>query len=74
MSGVTVATTMRSISSGETCFSSSSFRAASVPMWALAMPLSTMCRLRMPVRSRIHSLEVSTIFSRSALVSTRGGT
>ena len=40
----------------------------------VATPGSTMCRSRMPVRCRIHSSVVSTIFSRSALVSTRGGT
>src|ERR671931_724538 len=33
-----------------------------------------MRRSTIPVRSRIHSSEVSTIFSRSALVSTRSGT
>src|ERR1700726_700502 len=38
------------------------------------MPLSTTWGSRMPVRVRIHSSLVSTIFSRSALVITRGGT
>src|SRR5258707_10346270 len=37
------------------------------------MPLSTTWRCRMPVRVRIHSSLVSTIFSRSALVITLGG-
>src|SRR5262249_30572771 len=39
-----------------------------------ATPFSTMWRSRMPVRSRIHSSLVSTIFSRSRFESTRGGT
>ena len=39
----------------------------------VATPGSTMWRLRMPVRCRIHSSLVSTIFSRSAFVSVRGG-
>ena len=37
-------------------------------------PESTICRSRIPVRSKIHSLEVATIFSRSQLERTRGGT
>ena len=49
-------------------------RAASLPRSDVATPGSTMCRSRMPVRCRIHSSVVSTSFSRSALVSTRGGT
>src|SRR6267154_2512538 len=54
-------------------FSRSSL-AASVARCELAVPASAMCRSRIPVRLRIHSSLVSTNFSRSALVSTLGGT
>ena len=49
-------------------------RAAAAPRSDVATPGSTIWRSRMPVRCRIHSSVVSTSFSRSALVSTRGGT
>jgi hypothetical protein len=43
-------------------------------MSLVGVPGSTTCRRSMPVRVRIHSSEVSTILSRSALVSTFSGT
>jgi hypothetical protein len=74
MSGVTVATMIRSISSGETPRRSRAMRAARAARSLVAVPGSTTWRSRIPVRVRIHSSEVSTIFSRSALVITRLGT
>src|SRR5208282_2832194 len=74
MSGVTVATTIIPISSGLTPLAASNFFAASVPRCDAATPGSAWCRSRMPVRVRIHSSEVSIIFSRSKFVTTRGGT
>ena len=43
------------------------------PGWRWIRPATAMRRSRMPVRWTIHSSEVSTIFSRSALVSRRSG-
>jgi hypothetical protein len=72
-SGVVVARTMRSISPGST-------PAAAIAAWAAATarseqlsPSVTMCRWRMPVRPKIHSSVVSTISSRSLLVTIRSG-
>jgi hypothetical protein len=48
--------------------------AASLAKSEVATPSSTMWRSRIPVRCMIHSFDVSTIFSRSALLNTRGGT
>ncbi len=74
MSGVVVPTTMRSMSSGVRPACAIASRAASLPMSEVATPGSTMWRSRMPVRWRIQSLEVSTIFSRSLFVRSLGGT
>ena len=74
ISGLTVATMMTSTASAEMPRSARHSRAASAARSLVATPGSTRWRSRMPVRSTIHSSEVSTIVSRSALVSTRGGT
>jgi hypothetical protein len=74
MSGVTVATMMQSISVASMPRRSRQTLTASTARSLVATPFSTMWRSRMPVRSVIHSSLVETIFSRSALVSRRGGT
>jgi hypothetical protein len=74
VSGVVVPTTMNPTSSGVMPACRMAPTAASFAMSEVAIPLSTMWRSRIPVRWRIHSSEVSTSFSRSAFVSTRGGT
>src|SRR5215211_4236632 len=48
--------------------------AASLARSEVATPGSAICRSRMPVRCRIHSLVVLTSFSKCSLVSTLGGT
>src|SRR5579859_6178093 len=74
ISGVTVPTKIASTSVAgiPRCFSAS--LAASIARSEVAIPLSTICRWRIPVRSMIHWSDVSTILSRSALVRRRGGT
>ena len=74
VSGVVVPTTMKPMSVGATpaCFMAPN--AASFARSDVAIPGSTMWRSRMPVRCSIHSFDVSTSFSRSELVSRRGGT
>jgi hypothetical protein len=74
MSGVVVPTTMKSMSFGVRPARSMAMSDASFARSDVATPGSTTCRSRIPVRCRIHSSLVSTIFSRSALVSSRGGT
>src|SRR5438552_3398310 len=74
MSGVTVATMMRSSSSAPTPRLSRASRAAGRASALVGVPGGATWRSRIPVRVRIHSSEVSTIFSRSALVITRAGT
>jgi hypothetical protein len=74
MSGVMVATMMRSMSSGATPASAIARRAASRARSEVASAGPAMRRSRMPVRVVIHSSEVSTMRSRSALVITRAGT
>jgi hypothetical protein len=74
MSGVTVPTTMRSSSEAAMPRRSRASTAAGTQMSLVGVPGSTMCRRSMPVRVRIHSSEVSTNFSRSALVNTFSGT
>src|SRR5260370_9274490 len=74
MSGVTLATIIISISAASVFDCASNAFAASVAKFDEAMPCCTMWRSRMPVRVRIHSSLVSTIFSKSALVITLGGT
>ena len=74
VSGVVVPTTMKPMSAGVRPASRIAPSAAGYARSDVATPASTMCRSRMPVRCRIHSSEVSTISSRSALVSSFGGT
>src|SRR6185295_4314898 len=74
MSGVTVAQMIRSTSAGGTPAASSAWRHASVANWDMTSPSPAIRRSRMPVRVVIHSSLVSTIFSRSRLVTTREGT
>ena len=73
MSGVTVATTMRSMSSAVMPRRRSASWAALEARKEQPVPLSTIRRSLMPERSRIHSSEVSTILSRSSFDSTRSG-
>src|SRR5687768_12113157 len=65
---------MWSMSSGPSPAISRARREASNARSEEASPGPTMCRSEIPVRSRIHSSEVSTIFSRSAFVSRASGT
>src|SRR5215469_16885530 len=74
MSGVTVATMITSTSLAAMPRFFRQHFAASTARSLVATPLSTRCRSRIPVRSTIHLSFVSTIFSRSAFVSSRGGT
>ncbi len=73
MSGVIVATMMSSTSVGSRPRRSRASRAARTARSLVAVPGSARRRSRIPVRVRIHSSDVSTIFSRSALVTTRSG-
>ena len=73
MSGVIVPTMIMSTSEGLSDADSRARRAASVAMSLVTMPCGAMRRSRMPVRSRIHESDVSTILSRSRLVRTTGG-
>jgi len=72
-SGVDVATMTKSISEGSTSATSSARRAAAKPREAVVSSSPAMRRSRMPVRSRIQVSDVSTMASRSWLVSTRSG-
>ena len=74
MSGVTVATMIRSISEPSSPASASASRAAGRQRSESACSGSAMRRSRIPVRSRIHSSFVSIIFERSSFVSTLSGT
>src|SRR5262245_46471157 len=65
---------MWSTSEGSNHAISSARRAATTARSDEASPAATMRRSWMPVRSRIHSSDVSTIFSRSKLVITPSGT
>ena len=65
---------MRSMSSAVRPAVSSACRAAVTDREVVLSSAPTMRRSLMPVRLVIHSSEVSTIRSRSALVSTRSGT
>src|SRR6266571_248070 len=73
MSGVTVAHTIRSMSEADMRADSSASCAARVANCDMYSSARAMRRSRIPVRDLIQSSEVSTIFSRSALVSTRDG-
>ena len=59
MSGVEVATMIRSIACGSQSAAASARRAASTPRSLQVTPGSAKWRKRMPVRSTIHSSEVS---------------
>ena len=74
MSGVMVATMIKSRSAASTPARSSAMRAAAMPMVEVYSSSAAVRRSRMPVREVIQSSVVSTIFSRSALVRTRLGT
>ncbi len=78
MSGVEVATMIRSIVAGSQSVAASACRAAFAAKSLQAMSASAKCRARMPVRSTIHSSEVSMPRSASwrtssALATRRGG-
>src|SRR6266850_1020512 len=68
MSGVTVAQTIRSTSEAGRPADWSAFSAARVANWDMYSSSRATRRSRMPVRERIQSSDVSTIFSRSRLV------
>ena len=70
---IIVATTIRSTSAGARPASASARLAASTARSLVGWSSRALCRWRMPVRSTIHSSEVSTIFARSALVTTCSG-
>ena len=74
MSGVMVATMIRSISAAVTPAAVIARRAASNAMSEVVSLAAAIRRSRIPVRLVIQSSEVSTIRSRSALVITRSGT
>ena len=73
VSGVHVATTMRSSCSGEMPALASARRAAAVARSEVASPSAAKRRSRMPVRSRIHSSFVSRNDANSAFGTTRSG-
>ena len=73
-SGVTVAQMSKSMSIGEIPRFSHSTFTASTAMSLVPNPSPfRMCRSEIPVRERIHSSLVSTIFSKSAFVRMSGG-
>ena len=74
MSGVTVATMIRSISEPSSPASASASRAAGRQRSDSACSGSAIRRSRITVRSRIHSSFVSIIVERSSFVSTFSGT
>ena len=78
MSGVDVATMIRSISEAATPAASSAFFEASQASSLLVTPGSAKCRASIPVRSTIHSFDVSIprcarSAASSSLVMRRGG-
>ena len=66
-SGVAVASTIMSMSAGVSPALASAAFAASKPRSEVNSPSAATRRSRMPVRCRIHSSDVSTIFERSSL-------
>ena len=74
MSGVAVATRMRSISAGEIFACSIAFNAAFAAMSLVCSSLAAMRRCLIPVRVVIHSSEVSTMRERSSFVRIFSGT
>jgi len=73
LSPVTVPTMIMSRSDALRPADSRAARAAAAAMSLVFSPSAAMRRSRMPVRSVIHASDVSTNFSRSALVSTLAG-
>ena len=73
-SGVTVPTTIRSRSSGRSFAAASARFPASYAMSDVASPSAAHRRSLIPVRWTIHSSDVSTIFSKYELGTTRAGT
>src|SRR4051812_22746757 len=73
MSGVEVASTMRSMSAALRPAASSALRAAERARSLVNSPSAAIWRWRMPVRETIHSSLVSTRDSSSLLVTTRSG-
>ncbi len=59
--------------SASTPAASIALRAAAIPISEVVSPSAAMCRRLMPERSRIHSSDVSRIFSNSLLVITCSG-
>ncbi len=74
LSGLIVATMIRSSFAGSKSADFNACFAAFVAKWLLRSPLAAMRRSLIPVRVVIHSSLVSTIFSRSKLVKTFSGT
>ena len=74
MSGVTVQTMIAFTSDASMPRFANAARAASTAISDVAISGAAMWRSEMPTRSMIQSLDVSTIFSRSAFVRTPGGT
>ena len=72
-SGVSVASRIRSMSSGSRPATAIARSAATAPIEAVVSSGPATRRSRIPVRVTIHSSDVSTICSRSALVRTRSG-
>src|SRR5581483_4782102 len=72
-SGVEVAQTTRSTSTGSMPARTSAWREAAIPRSEVSSPSSAMWRCSMPVRSRIQASLVSTMRDRSSLVMTRFG-
>jgi hypothetical protein len=73
MSGVTVAQTRKSISAARTPACSSACRHAGSARSESASSFAAIRRSRIPVRSMIHSFEVSTMPASSSFVRTRSG-
>ena len=74
ISGVAVATIIVPTSLALICASFNAFFAATIDISEVAVFSSTKRRSLIPVRVVIHSSDVSTIFSKSALVTTLSGT
>ena len=74
ISGVSVQTIIISSCSAVMPAISMACLAAIVHISDVLTPSGAKCRSRIPVRSRIHSSDVSTIFSKSAFVTTLSGT
>jgi hypothetical protein len=73
MSGVVVATTIRSTSAGTMPAASSAAREAASARSDVISSSAAMWRARMPVRATIHSSLVSTLLASSALVTRFAG-